>query len=192
MQVQLRKLNRLSLFLLVFWSLSPLGGQAALRILSEKRRIYHSDLVKLDYLDTQTPSLFASAGPAVNISTALSFAESVFQTALFSPRNDKPVDIFDNVRIPLIEASPAYDSGNDDWVPVADWIHKWPTNPLSIAWQNSHGIYTNLIGHPVAWAAANVSNQLPLDWSYTLDTSYFLFDCSGLYLTNSSLLDETQ
>lgn len=189
-QVQLRKLNALSVLLLVLWSLSPLGGQAALRIVYEARRTYYSDPVQLQYLDMQTPSLLASTRTDVNTSAALSFADSVFQTALFSPRNRMPTDIFDNVRIPLVEASPAYEDGIEDWLPVSDWVNNWPTDRLSIASRNRHGIYTNLLGHPVDWIGANAPNQLPLDWSYTLHTSYFLFDCSGLYATNSSLFDE--
>ncbi|KAI0103703.1 hypothetical protein GGR51DRAFT_250118 [Nemania sp. FL0031] len=126
-----------SLGLLVLWALSPLGGQATLRVIGydDFHTIMPLDISYVDYTQSTFPfGLEAGDLGPLAIAPASAFVSSLscplsFQTA--------KSDLWGNVKVPVLEALPDYSSARaGDWVDV-------PTDPTGI-W------YASFIGVPIA------------------------------------------
>ncbi|KAK7431574.1 hypothetical protein QQZ08_001792 [Neonectria magnoliae] len=109
--MSLRAFNVLTPLIVALWALSPLGGQAALRVVKEGPSShdwpfwYLNIHNNLSYLGTQ----------AVLPSAELGLVVAAFSAALASPLHTKtaPQDVFGHVKIPMIEPFLASDTTDE-------------------------------------------------------------------------------
>jgi hypothetical protein len=98
MQVKLQQFSAVGMWLLILWCLSPLGGQASLRLL-QQRVATNSTGMPLHYMST---------GPAAAtfVASLNKTANARFMTMVFVSRDimSRSEDIYSKLRIPQIEA----------------------------------------------------------------------------------------
>lgn len=121
-QLKLRSRRPLALMLLIPWILSPLGGQAALRVV-ETQPVTTATSSPVSYLEFR--SRFANIGSNnARAYLTLPAAASAFGAVLASPRTAKLAgqDNYGNIRIPLVEAFETTHmfEGSGDWYVVQD------------------------------------------------------------------------
>lgn len=156
-QIQMRSLNLLSLLLIVIWSLSPLGGQASLRVVGS--RMQASTITRtLQYVNTSMDEM-----PYIGGDTASQFVpvNALFGAALVgaSSSSTSSVDAWGNMRIPWIENLNSSTADAEGWV--------------SIPQLNSSDDYTSLIGLPLSM----ISDASNLTTSFDIETSYWTLSC---------------
>jgi len=150
---RLRLLHYVLPVLLVLWALSPLGGQASLRVVSlhgtNTRRT-----VDVFYLDSLTPN------ESDTISIFGDLMKAVFISALVAPLATKTAyqDLFGNLKVPLLEDFDATSRSRDE----NGWYSTESEHALS---------YSSLIGLSTA--------GIPADGRilFNIETSYLYFDC---------------
>ncbi|KAM5356799.1 hypothetical protein ACJ41O_003445 [Fusarium nematophilum] len=165
----LNTVNILTPFLVALWALSPLGGQAALRVVmcapSSEVNYWEGR-----YLEFRGELPFQEGGDGVPHSLPAVIA--VFGAALSSPKEVKAAgqDTFGHVKIPLIEAFLASEAKLDDdgWYPIDE---------------DTNTVYSSIAGLPIA---SNDTFRPSANYSFNLSTSYMLADCKleRLNLTN--------
>ncbi|KAK6532157.1 hypothetical protein TWF694_003317 [Orbilia ellipsospora] len=164
----LNSYNFLSVVLLCLWTVSPLGGQASLRILRTAFVATTSD-INANYLDPFNQSSFVQIGQDVGI--ALTETNSIYVANLLGSAEMKagPVDPWKNVKIPLIEA--------------------FETNSAAV--QNATGWYTvpqgnvtysSLLGNPIS--------NLTTNFTAIVESGYATINCSFLEVIDPSLCNE--
>lgn len=132
----LRSINPLGPLLFTLWALSPLGGQAALRIV-EVVPASHTSPWEFQYLNVLSPMLVCSPTSSAGMD-AMPLIVGAFNSALASPGSIKnaSMDAFGNLKIPMFESCLSYGVQPD-----ADaWIDTAPSSNCS---------YSSLIGIPV-------------------------------------------
>ncbi|KAL5590236.1 hypothetical protein FOBRF1_013793 [Fusarium oxysporum] len=149
-QIQLRNLNLVAIALIVLWALSPVGGQASLRVLRAGTRI-----TKINHqFHALDPVSSWNAGSSTSYPI---LAHALFTSSLITTKKfyNKPQDSWGNLRIPIVEAFDNYQSHA--------WI-KLPDNATEVT-------FSSLIGVPV-------NPGLPSEPTFlTLSTSYMYLDC---------------
>ncbi|KAF4951607.1 hypothetical protein FGADI_7382 [Fusarium gaditjirri] len=163
-QIQLRNLNLVAIALIVLWALSPVGGQASLRILRVGTRITKTNH-QFHALDPE------SAWEAGSSTSYPILAHALFTSSLITTKKlyNKPQDSWGNLRIPMVEAFDDYQSHA--------WI-KIPDNATEV-------IFSSLIGVPVNPGLPSEPTIL------TLNTSYMYLDCPT-FNTSPRELDQWQ
>ena len=155
--LRLRFFHPLIPFLLALWSLSPLGGQAALRVVSAELEITSAD-AGVQYLDVSNSTfLLAGASGAASFYSSVS---AVFNGALISPASTKSSgqDVFGNFKVPMIEQMATQTTSHPDgWFEYNN---------------SSNAIYSALLGLPV------LGPQAGTDSNFTVETSYVYPNCS--------------
>lgn len=154
-----RRVGIVGLILTLMWSLSPLGGQATLRVVLQNPEAIES-VANMSYMTTSV----ALPGRLMELST---YGEEVPINALFygsvgasAQVKNSSLDSWGNIKIPMIEhlpQNPQRDPGND-WISVDD-------DPSSL-------VYASLLGIPVA----NVPQEH--NSTFTIETSYLKTDCA--------------
>jgi hypothetical protein len=155
----LRTANVLTPLLIALWALSPLGGQAAIRIVGSTPTMEKIPF-NISYLEVRQQFPHGGAGSSAGIDL-LPATNGAFSAALSSPGDMKSAsqDIFGNIKIPMVE--PIQDSGApadvDGWYDVQ--------SVTNVA-------YSSLLGLPATGlkADANVS--------FRMETSYMRANCS--------------
>ncbi|KAK6503097.1 hypothetical protein TWF481_008131 [Arthrobotrys musiformis] len=154
----IRAYNWLSILLLSLWAISPLGGQASLRLLSTRPvtvRTAHS----VRFLSPTNVSSYLSTGGR-NYGTWRVQAESLYTASLLGTGASKyrTLDPWDNVRVPYIEELERQtpEPGLDGWYDVT----------------NQNVTYSSLLGIPIRGLASNITVTVP--------TSYSKLNCSYL------------
>lgn len=166
-QISNRSLNIVGIILVILWALSPVGGQASLRVLSfQAVPIVHS--TTLQYMEMNSSyALYMSA----DIGSQLSPVDALFLSALAAPLTTKhsSLDNWGNLKIPMIETLPGYSAANEhSWIPVdAENVESPP-------------IYSSLLGIPIA----NIPSQG--NSSFNLETSYWVLNCPTLEKVSSN------
>jgi hypothetical protein len=151
-QNQLRSWNLLGLFLVTLWALSPLGGQASLRIVGIGSKI--GDVASLEYLN-----MFLSNSDIFTFESDESWAkaDALFVASLLSDGKVKnsSIDSWGNVKIPMIESLLSS--------PDADGWYDFEDSEVTT--------YSSLIGIPIAGVptAGNMTS--------VIETSYWTLDC---------------
>ncbi|KAF0329608.1 hypothetical protein GQ607_003176 [Colletotrichum asianum] len=158
--LSLRRANILAPFLIALWTLSPLGGQAAIRIMDVVPTQTSCPIECLEFL-----SIFPHSGGRSSAGKSLIPSIQVaFLSALASPEMVKagPRDAFGNFKIPMLEHYPQMKSPNtSDWYDV-----------------NSTGTGTTwsaIMGIPVATQGGFSQAH---NYSFVLKTAYMNADCS--------------
>ncbi|KAI0469218.1 hypothetical protein F4859DRAFT_137687 [Xylaria cf. heliscus] len=114
----LRTSNPLTPILIVMWALSPLGGQASLRIITPG---VLSTTVAQNFTYVAYVSPFTNGGPGSTTSGFLGPINAAFMGALFSSAATKASyqDLYGNIKIPIYEKLTSSDPANTStWKPV--------------------------------------------------------------------------
>lgn len=162
--VSLRSINPLAPLLFALWALSPLGGQAVLKVV-EVVPTSQTSLWEFQYLDVVSPMLACSPTPSAGMD-AIPPIVGAFNSALASPGSTKnaSMDAFGNLKIPMLEScfSNGVQSDRDGWVDAS------PSSNCS---------YSSLTGIPAHGAVK--ANHI-----FKVETSYAYADCSVSHSTN--------
>ncbi|TKA66326.1 hypothetical protein B0A49_08043, partial [Cryomyces minteri] len=156
-QLSLRTASLIGVILLPLWALSPIGGQASLRVMATGHKVSNESL-NLHYLavNSSFEGFLIADGPS---ETAV--VNGIFMASLLSPWSAKQssVDIWGNIKVPMIEALQGQTAAEGDgWLDV-------PTENVT---------YASLVGLPVSTLPQS-DNSI-----FNLETSYWIFDCSVL------------
>jgi hypothetical protein len=159
-QAKLRSFNILALALILLWSLSPLGSQASLRVVSVVD-VYPSNTSTLTAMNTFAEYAF---GFSEGLGEAVTLVRSPFTAAIMSANilKNRNQDLWGNIRLPSIESLTS--DGNTDWVNISD-----PTNVQ----------YPSLVGVPVT-SLPTVGNT-----TFALSGSYLNVTCGVLELQSN-------
>ncbi|KAF2273229.1 uncharacterized protein EI97DRAFT_164893 [Westerdykella ornata] len=160
-QVGLRSIDLLGLSLIVLWSISPLGGQASLRLLTKEPRVVPINGTA-QYFPIEGYAMSYLIGSNVAMTTWPIFAP-VYMTALHMSKSymNSSMDPWGAVRVPLISST----SGTTD----GEWQHFDPTSPIE---------YTSLFGIPIVGVptAGNVTfNMTSHYWGVECDQAVHEF-----------------
>lgn len=157
----LRRANMLVPFFVAFWAMSPLGGQAALRIM-EMIPSQVSEPYPFEYLEFM--SVFPRSSPVSSAGSSLMPSiQGTFISALSSSEEVKigPRDAFGNVKIPMLEHYPPTTTADPEgWYNIG---------------LNGSDIWSAIMGIPVATQGGFSRGQ---NYSFTMNTSYMNADCS--------------
>lgn len=102
LQYMLRTFDVLGIGLIALWALSPLGGQASLRLLGTGKQP-SSSAQNISYVNPDAKSIFSIGADAAQF---LDFSvNAIYLSALFTPPviQASAVDIWANVKVPRIE-----------------------------------------------------------------------------------------
>ena len=146
---------------MVLWALSPIGGQASLRLLLQGTS-NTTDFRNITYLSTDSMSA-SNADPAAEYSFLLN---SLYSAALFERYEEQSgsMDIWGNVKIPTIE--PLMASGQQD---VDGWLSMHANDNIS---------YSSLVGIPVSGLAHNANS------TFSIESYYLVLDCPDFSVRN--------
>lgn len=160
MPFSLRSANFLALLLLALWALSPIGGQAALRII-EVEPWTHSEPSSYQYLDVMSRQQVCSPLSSSGMDLMPPIV-GAFNAALATPGRIKneSKDAFGNLKIPMIESClrNGVKPDQDGWV---------DTTTSDCAYASINGLPFRADG---GFGFAN--------YTFTLETSYTYSDCS--------------
>lgn len=150
----LRNLNIISLAILLVWTLSPLGGQSSLRVLSNSKAVVQSQ-VTIYGATAETIQYFGGSSSEVTTSSVIN---ALFSASLLAPDNIRtgPVDSWGNYKIPAVKYISNLDS--DTW---------YTTDPNSQSMN-----YSSLVGVPT-WGLPKQGTV-----NFTVTWPIFYTDCS--------------
>lgn len=160
----LQQITVISILLMTLWSLSPIGGQAALRVVFRANETTSSQ-IPLRYLDTG-PAGIAYTGEItivgldgeISPSNELVYGATLFQTDKTKLGSE---DAWGNVKVPRIESLDAATADRDGWIPF--------TSPASQVES-----YSSLLGIPVV----NIPQTGQV--GFTFESSYVSLSCAPL------------
>uniref|UniRef100_L2FRG3 Uncharacterized protein n=1 Tax=Colletotrichum fructicola (strain Nara gc5) TaxID=1213859 RepID=L2FRG3_COLFN len=165
----LRAANRLTPLLIILWALSPLGGQAALRVME---MVPSTATVPWLFQNLEFMSAFRHSGPQSSAGfSLLPSIQSAFVTALGTPADIKaePQDLVGNIKIPMVEAFQSLHQMEHDKRQDNDgWYQLDSKSATSTVWSSIAGI-------PVATLGGLSSKA---NYSFAFETSYIYADCS--------------
>ncbi|KAK7403525.1 hypothetical protein QQX98_010703 [Neonectria punicea] len=164
----IRTVNALMPLLMVLWVLSPLGGQAALRVV-EIAPSGQTEPWPVQYLEFMSP--FPHTGPiGPSGPEMLPAAFGAFSAALASPPEVKAdsQDAFGNIKIPMIEAYKDAETHRDQ----DGWFDLDGRKNIT---------YSSLSGLPFV---SRLSTTDRANYSFVLETSYLYANCSVSHRTD--------
>lgn len=157
-QVSIRNVSAIGCLLAAVWTLSPIGGQASLRIMTiGKMAVINT--ASFDYLSTYNSySDWHSASGGGSFEAT---ATGLYLASLIAPQRmkDSPTDLWDNVKIPMLEDIPGWTESASD----TDAWYKVPQHNVS---------YSSLVGIPVSGIASDARMA-----TSNLETSYWRLEC---------------
>ncbi|KAF2268966.1 hypothetical protein CC78DRAFT_565078 [Lojkania enalia] len=160
-QLKFRNVGFVGAALITLWILSPIGGQASLRILDFSSITYSRPriLFSMDRNATYQPSEEILLGVDEGMSRYIS--SSLFVSAMASTKDvqQSGMDSWGNLKIPMLERLP--------FIPDSDG---WTTIDRSL-----NVTYSSLIGVPVSNISADRST------TFSLESWYWTFDCPILF-----------
>ncbi|KAF2226777.1 hypothetical protein BDZ85DRAFT_316249 [Elsinoe ampelina] len=158
-QFCLRRFSVLGCALFVLWSMSPLGGQASLRVLQrEHRTLYEMKTIKYPHTGRGGEITILGNGALLNgtADASLITINNVFSSALLEPLSIKhsAKDSRGNAKIPCLDA--------------------FGLSPLNTSWTDVTGslemdYYATLLGIPISNASggANTTTEVTITYGYT-------------------------
>ncbi|KAI9715449.1 MAG: hypothetical protein M1812_005925 [Candelaria pacifica] len=153
---RLRSFSFLAVGLIMLWTLSPLGGQASLRVLMVSDRSSPFTEV-LSHLSTNQTSVLADQNNADSYRFAV---DSLYSASLLpsGSNGSSNMDMWGNVKVPMLESLGSIGVSSDSWLPVDE----------------SNTTYSSLVGIPIT--------DLPRRGRATIsiESSYFVFTCPVL------------
>ncbi len=167
-QIQMMAFNPLGIAIVLLWCLSPLGGQASLRVISivTSHPQSRSSVVAMNTF--QAYSYGGASGNGVAKTTiANPVSASIMAASLLSDRNQ---DLWGNVRVPSLAMLRATGHG-----PASTGLYTVPT-------QDTNLTYPSLVGTPVGDLPASGNT------SFFLPASYMALSCPVLEATDQTAL----
>lgn len=157
-QLTLRVASFVGPLLVLLWALSPLGGQASLRVMTIGNRTISSTGSFQYMVQNNSFDPWDTADDA----SAIAVVDGLFVASLLSPLTTKmsTVDTWGNVKIPMLEAVAN--------VSMPDKNGWYAPNTIDT-------VYSSLIGTPIS----NVE-QTDLNTTLTIETSYWRLECPVL------------
>lgn len=159
-QIILQRLTFVGANLLFLWALSPLGGQASLRLMQRHDQFTTSD-TKLRYLTTGPGGTMWGLSSTYVGSGKFADAGALYTAALLAPLETKtgPLDPWGNVKIPRLEYINNTATDNEGWRGV-------PPNmdPES---------YSSLVGLPIVGLPGSAKSN------FTIESTYLIVDCGS-------------
>ncbi|KAF2867899.1 hypothetical protein BDV95DRAFT_164677 [Massariosphaeria phaeospora] len=153
-QLLMQRLTLVGANLLFLWALSPLGGQASLRLMTRDDQATYSS-TKLRYLTTGPAATMWGLSSTYSGNGMFADAGALYTAALLAPLATKtgPRDSWGNVKIPRMEAFDSSAADSDGWISV-------PTN-LTIP-----EAYSSLVGIPMVGNLSAGLSKLNLEYNY--------------------------
>lgn len=159
-QVRMRRVDVVGGLLLALWAMSPIGGQASLRLLSKYDSAKNSTF-SLRYLDTGPAAAFwPDTGFGRRGLSNEGLVNTLYSASFLSPDNIKmgSQDTWGNVKIPRLESLDSSNQDDNGWIAVS-----------SIPTVES---YSSLVGLPVVGRPSDAST------TFHLESSYFSLLCT--------------
>ncbi|KAF2144246.1 uncharacterized protein K452DRAFT_223729, partial [Aplosporella prunicola CBS 121167] len=167
-QVILRRLSLIGVVATLFWALSPIGGQSALRLLSTSTHsTTYNTTVK--YLPVMADRYSFLRGYS-SLTRGRPFVDAIFTTSLQTARTsvggvDSPMDIWGNVKIPNYYSLTILDNATSgSWISV----------------NHSKAMPSSLIGIPVAGIPSSGSSNFTIvsrQWSVNCSSNDYIQTC---------------
>lgn len=160
-QLKFRNMGFVGIALIVLWALSPIGGQASLRVLdfgtitrTQPRAIY-----TLDRNSTMTPGRPTLLG--MDATESVNIAKSIFTSSLTSTKDIQrsSMDNWGNLKIPMLERLTS-GQNSEGWYDLA---------------KSTNITYTSLIGVPVSTLSADKNT------SFNMESWYWTLDCPNIF-----------
>lgn len=153
-QLLMQRLTFVGANLLFLWALSPLGGQASLRLMKRNDRLTYSN-TKLRYLSTGPAATMWATETTFGENGRLADTAALYGSVLLAPQTVKtgPQDLWGNVKIPSLEALNSSIPDSDGWISM----------PSSVS---SPEVYSSLVGLPVVGLMSNSSSIFNLESTY--------------------------
>ncbi|PSN70132.1 hypothetical protein BS50DRAFT_306383 [Corynespora cassiicola Philippines] len=164
-QLLMQRLSLVGANLLFLWALSPLGGQASLRLMTRDGRETLSP-IKLRYSTTGPGATMWGLATTTWEHGNLANAAALYTAALLAPLPVKngPRDLWGNVKMPTLEALNLTAADSNGWKPV-------PTNI------STPEFYSSLVGLPLSGLPlSGVSN-------FSMESTYLSVDCRSFIQT---------
>lgn len=169
-QFLMRRLTLVGVNLLFLWTMSPLGGQASLRLLERSTKTV-SEFMPLRYLSTGPGSTVwtMTAGTYVESDGSLTQVQPLYAAALYGSDQVKngPEDIWGNIKIPFTQ----------------DLNSSWTSVPPNASRPED---YRALVGIPVIGRPKN------RDATFNLETSHVTIECEPFHSFQTALSNYTQ
>jgi hypothetical protein len=158
-QFQLRSVSVVGIALISIWALSPVGGQASIRQLTNGTRVQIEPTTFQYLVHSGMGSSFVHSDRAQPIV----YLNTLFKSSIIAPAAARatPLDPWGNVKIPRIESYENRSAVSDE----DGWYNVVPGNA---------SIYSSLIGIPISGVDASEF----IDYATTIHTSYFNVKCS--------------
>ncbi|CBX94473.1 hypothetical protein LEMA_P119640.1 [Plenodomus lingam JN3] len=160
-QLLMQRLTIVGANLLFLWSLSPLGGQASLRLMQRGQQA-SSTPMRLRYLTTGPAGAMSSLATGSTQRGKYAEAGALYNAALLAPQAVKlgPQDPWGNVKIPSLAALNTSSADPNGWLDIP--------SRFSIPEQ-----YASLVGVPIAGIPLDSENN------FTIEYNYLSVDCKG-------------
>lgn len=185
-QLLMQRMTMVGINLLFLWALSPLGGQASLRLMTRDLKDSFSS-AKLRYMTTGPAASMWGLSSTYVGSGKWADAGALYTAALLAPLSTKlgPHDPWNNVKIPTLEGLNSSLADADGWVAV----------PTDISTPEA---YSSLVGLPVVGLPSNEKSNFSLEYTYlSVDCQPFTQESfpgmngsSDWYKVNSTRLEE--
>ncbi|KAK6071616.1 hypothetical protein SCUP515_07813 [Seiridium cupressi] len=165
----LRVFTSLSAALILVWALSPIGSQAALRVVSLADS--HTTTARQYSYVTQNSSFSTYA--SADIASQVGIASMLFVSSVLAPASIEasPQDLWANVKTPMIEPyEQATDNSSDGWYDAT----------------NGTVSYASLVGTPIGNLSREVASA-----AVEIETSYWHLNCSEVTRASQSSVNIT-
>jgi hypothetical protein len=171
-QLNMQRLTLVGINLLFLWTLSPLGGQASLRLMTRQRQDSFS-AAKLRYMTTGPGGSMWGLSSTYSGSGKFADAGALYTAALLAPLETKigPRDPWGNVKIPNLEYLNNTKPDTNGWIVVPD-IQEPET-------------YSALVGLPVVGLPQSDKSN------FTIESTYITVDCGRFNQTPYPGVDNT-
>ncbi|CAK7208753.1 hypothetical protein SBRCBS47491_000198 [Sporothrix bragantina] len=174
-QIRMHAYNPLGLLLILLWSLSPLGGQASLRVIS-LQPFYSKEATSVIAINTFQKFIYGTADGlnVAKMTVANPVIAAMTSASMLSTRNQ---DLWGNVRLPAIEALEAdFKAAGNTSTMVDGWY---------IVPENTNLTYASLVGTPIANLSATGNT------SFTLSGAYMSLSCPDPHLLSTGFTNYT-
>jgi len=161
-QLKFRNIGFVGAGLIILWTLSPIGGQASLRVLdfSTATTTQPQTMQYLDMNSTFEPGDMGAIGE-LDAESAIFTSQALYGAALLSPLSTKvsAMDTWGNVKIPMIEHLSNLTQDSEGWYEVGG---------------GNTTVFSSLIGIPTSNLIAEINS------TFNMETSYWVLDCPVL------------
>lgn len=161
-QLKFRNIGFVGAGLIILWALSPIGGQASLRVLDFGTAIttQPQTMQYLNMNSTFEPADMGAMGE-MDVESALFTGKALYGASLLSPLSTKvsAIDTWGNIKIPMIEHLSNLTQDSEGWYEVSG---------------GNGTVFSSLIGIPTSTLRSEVNS------TFNLDTSYWVLDCPVL------------